>query len=417
MAMTGGEASVLAYGCGRSYGDVALNPGGRLLDCRTLDRFIAFDRATGMLTCEAGVTLADILQVACRPEKDGSGWFLPVSPGTRFVSVGGAVANDVHGKNHHLMGTFGEHVLSLEIARGEGVVVCDRSRNAELFRATIGGLGLTGIILSATLQLRRVSGLGVESEDIRFGSLGEFFELARESENVWEYTAAWIDCLAEGRALGRGVFSRARHLPGLAAEPPGEERPATLAEPPLSLANRLTLPVFNAYYWRKLGLRARVKNSGPYQNMLYPLDAIAGWNRLYGPRGFYQLQSVTPPGAPEALRELLSVISKSGQGSMLTVLKSFGKRPATGMLSFPMEGFTLALDFPNQGERTRSLLARLETIVVQAGGRLYPAKDGLMSAESFRRGYPQLETFLPHIDSRLSSGFARRIGIQPCETA
>ena len=416
MAIAATGPPLLAYGCGRSYGDVALNPGGRLLDCRALDRFIAFDHDTGVLTCEAGVTLAEILKVVCRPDADGGGWFLPVSPGTRFVTVGGAIANDVHGKNHHLFGTFGEHVLSLEIARTGGRVVCDRLSNAELLRATIGGLGLTGIILAATIQLRRVPGFGVESEEIQFNSLADFFQLARESEIAWEYTAAWIDCLARGRALGRGVFSRARHRPGLAAEPPDEEQGASPPEPPLSFANGLTLPIFNALYWRKLGLRSHVQSSGGYQGVLYPLDTIAGWNRLYGPHGFYQFQSVTPPDSADALHELLTVISESGQGSMLTVLKSFAKRPAAGMLSFPMEGFTLALDFPNQGERTRSLLARLETIVVQAGGRLYPAKDSLMSAASFRRGYPQLETFLPHIDQRLSSAFARRVGIHHSET-
>ncbi len=412
MAFGGDGPPLVAYGCGRSYGDVALNPNGRLLDCQGLDRFIAFDRLTGVLTCEAGVTLADILRVVCQPQDDGAGWFLPVSPGTRYVSLGGAIANDVHGKNHHQFGTFGEHVLSLEIARSEGVIACDRSTNPDLFRATVGGLGLTGVILSASLQLRRAPGLGVESEDIRFGSLTDFFDLARESETTWEYTAAWIDCLAKGRALGRGIFSRARHRPGLPAWAPADAGRAALPEPPFSLANGLTLPVFNALYWRKLGLNPIKKNSGGYQGVLYPLDAVAGWNRLYGPRGFYQFQSVTPPGARDAVRELLATISKAGEGSMLTVLKSFGNRPAVGMLSFPMEGFTLALDFPNLGERTRTLLARLEAIVIEAGGRLYPAKDGLMSAESFRRGYPQLETFLPHIDPRLSSAFARRVGIQ-----
>jgi FAD/FMN-containing dehydrogenase len=406
-----GEGPLLAYGCGRSYGDVALNPDGQLVDCRGLDRFIAFDRATGVLTCEAGVTLADILSVACGPDADGSGWFLPVSPGTRYVSVGGAIANDVHGKNHHAFGTFGEHVLSLELARTEGVVACSPVENAELFRATIGGLGLTGLILSATIQLRRVPGLALESEHIRFGSIHEFFEPAQESADVWEYTAAWIDCLARGRALGRGIFSRARHRVGVRTRPLREPRLALRVEPPISMANGLTSPVFNAVYWRKSGVRRVAKNIGDYSPVLYPLDVISGWNRLYGPRGFFQFHSVTPLDQPEVLVALLTAVSEAGQGSMLAVLKTFADRPAAGMLSFPMAGFTLTLDFPNRGESTRALLGRLEDIVLDAGGRLYPAKDGVMRAESFRRGYPQLEPFLRQVDPRMSSSFARRMGI------
>jgi FAD/FMN-containing dehydrogenase len=406
-----GDPPLLAYGCGRSYGDVALNPEGQLVDCGGLDRFMAFDRSTGVLTCEAGVTLAEILSVACGPDADDSGWFLPVSPGTRFVSVGGAIANDVHGKNHHAFGTFGEHVLSLELARSDGVVICSRAENAELFRATIGGLGLTGIILSATIQLRRVPGLALESEHIRFGSIQAFFELAQESAEVWEYTAAWIDCLAKGRLLGRGIFSRARHRGGVRTKPPPEPRLALPVEAPISLANRLTLPVFNAVYWRKSGVRPVARSVGGYRPVLYPLDVISGWNRLYGPLGFFQFHSVTPLDKPEVLVALLTAVSEAGQGSMLAVLKTFADRPAAGMLSFPMAGFTLTLDFPNHGESTRALLGRLEDIVVDAGGRLYPAKDGVMRAESFRRGYPQLEPFLRQVDPKMSSSFARRVGI------
>lgn len=213
-------APALAYGCGRSYGDVALNPNGLLVDCRNLDRFIAFDPATGVLRCEAGVQLADILAFLCRPEADGDGWFLPVTPGTRFVTIGGAIANDVHGKNHHCSGTFGRHVLSLELARSDGSVsTCSLHENASLFAATIGGLGLTGVILSASIQLRRVEGLAVEAENIRFGSLDEFWDLSSSSDSSWEYTAAWVDCVAAGKDLGRGIFSRARHVSGVGVDP------------------------------------------------------------------------------------------------------------------------------------------------------------------------------------------------------
>jgi FAD/FMN-containing dehydrogenase len=406
-----GKPPILPHGCGRSYGDVALNPGGRLIDCRGLDRFMAFDEGTGVLTCEAGVTLRDITDVACRPGPDGSTWFLPVSPGTEQVTLGGAIANDVHGKNHHLFGTFGEHVLSLEIARSDGVFACSRSEKPELFHATIGGIGLTGLVLAATIQLRRVPGLNLECEDVRYGTLVEFIDLAAASESDWEYTAAWVDCLASGPSLGRGIFTRARHVAGSAARKGGLSLATVPTETPFSLANRLTLPVFNELYWRRLGWRKRMAHVGDYASVLRPLDTIGGWNRIYGPRGFYQFQSVTPLSEPDALRGLLTSIVSAGEGSMLSVLKSFAHRPPAGMLSFPQEGFTLALDFPNRGASTLALLARLEAIVVEAGGRLYPAKDGAMSAEAFRRGYPQLGSFRPLIDPSISSAFARRVKI------
>lgn len=411
-----GAASTLACGNGRSYGDVGLNPGGTLIDCRGLDRFIAFDRESGILTCEAGVRLADILAALCRPDPDGSAWFLPVSPGTRFVTVGGAIATDVHGKNHHRAGCFGRHLLGFELARSDGsVVTCTPSSNHGLFAATIGGLGLTGVILTARLQLRRLAGSAVETEDIRFGSLGDFFALADESEADWEYTAAWIDCLATGDNLGRGIFSRARHVPGRGAPPPA---PAPMFGIPLAPAisplNGLTLHAFNTAYYYRLGRSGRRTRTGPYEPLLYPLDKIGGWNRLYGKHGFFQFQCVVPPDtARDATTELLRRIATAGQGSMLSVLKTFGDLPSPGLLSFPMAGTTLALDFPNRGEPTRRLLAALEEIVVAAGGRLYPAKDASMTADSFHRGYKRLDEFRRHVDPAMSSAFARRVGIHP----
>ena len=410
----GGGLPALAYGNGRSYGDVALNPGGRLIDCRGLDRFIQFDRQTGVLACEAGVLLSDILAALCPPETDGSAWLLPVSPGTRFVTVGGAIANDVHGKNHHRTGCFGRHVLSLELARSDGsVVACSREAHPGLFAATVGGLGLTGLILSARLQLRRVTGSAVEAEDIRLSSLAEFFAVAAESEEAWEYTAAWIDCVASGAALGRGIFTRARHRPGVGAPPPARDPAITIPfAAPLSPLNRVTLRAFNtAYFYRRTGRRSR-RWVGSYEAVLYPLDKLGAWNRLYGRRGFFQFQCVVPAAvAADATAELLSSIAASGEGSMLAVLKTFGDVPSPGLLSFPMMGATLALDFPDRGAPTRRLLARLEEIVAAAGGRLYPAKDSVMSADSFHRGYPRLGEFLPHLDPAMSSAFARRVGL------
>ena len=414
LALAAGGSPAIGYGCGRSYGDVALNPGGRLIDCRGLDRFIDFDRAGGILACEAGVRLADILAAACVPDADGSAWFLPVSPGTRFVTVGGAIANDVHGKNHHREGCFGRHVLSLDLARSDGsVVTCSPRSRPDLFAATIGGLGLTGLILRARLQLRRVAGAAVESEDIRLQSLGDFFAVARESEAEWEYTAAWIDCAASGVTLGRGIFTRARHRPGVGAPPPLLDPAITIPiAPPVSPVNRLTLRAFNAAYFHRMGLRDGRRRVGSYESVLYPLDKIGAWNRLYGPAGFFQFQCVVPAeAAPDAVADLLSRIARSGEGSMLAVLKTFGDCPSPGLLSFPMLGATLALDFPDRGAPTRRLLGELETVVVAAGGRLYPAKDAVMTAETFRHGYPQLTEFRRHVDPAMSSAFARRVGL------
>ena len=408
--------SILAYGSGRSYGDVALNPGGQLIDCRGLDRFIDFDRQTGILSVEAGVRLADILTCVCRPEADGGAWFLPVSPGTRFATVGGAIANDVHGKNHHREGTFGCHVLSFELARTDGSArSCSPESQSGLFAATIGGLGLTGLILSARLQLRRVAGAAVEVEDIRLSCLADFFAVAAESEAGWDYTAAWIDCLASGATLGRGIFTRARHQASVGAMPPALIPRVTIPfSAPVSPLNRLTLRAFNAAYFHRLGRSGRRRRVGSYEPVLYPLDKIGAWNRLYGPAGFFQFQCVVPSAAAaDATATLLAGIAASGQGSMLAVLKNFGGRPSPGLLSFPMPGATLALDFPDRGAATRQLLAQLEGIVVSAGGRIYPAKDSLMSADTFRRGYPRLGEFLPHIDPGMSSGFARRVGLDP----
>jgi FAD/FMN-containing dehydrogenase len=341
---------------------------------------------------------------------------LPVTPGSRFVTVAGAIANDVHGKNHHLFGTFGRHVLSFELARSDATrLICSRAENPDLFAATIGGLGLTGLILQATVQLRRVEGLAVEAEDIRFDKLDDFFSLAVESDADWEYTAAWVDCLAAGSSLGRGIFSRARHAPGIGAEPPPRTPRVTFPiKPPVPLTNRLTVRAFNALYWRKIGLSRRAHAIGAYEKVFYPLDAIGLWNRAYGPAGFFQFQCVVPMHAAAAsVREMLQVIASSGEGSMLSVLKVFGDMPSPGLLSFPMPGATLALDFPNRGQTTRDLLARLETITRSAGGRLYPAKDGVMAAATMRLGYPGLDRFAPHIDPKFASAFGRRIDLLP----
>lgn len=400
--------SALPHGNGRSYGDSCQNPGGTLLGTRGLDRFISFDPVSGRLQCEAGTTLEEIVSLVL-PQ----GWFLPVTPGTSQVTVGGAIANDVHGKNHHRYGSFGHHVIAFELLRSDGSRrLCRAEEDDEgWFAATVGGLGLTGLVTWAELQLRRVPGTSLEVENIRFGSLAEFFSLSCASASTHEYSVAWIDCLARGRSLGRGHFTRADHAAQRADErPPAPRRRLTMPlTPPLSLVNRLTLRPFNAlYYWRQPARRTRsVAHLLPF---FHPLDGIGHWNRMYGPAGFLQYQCVLPPAAAaDGVATLLQEIARSGQGSFLAVLKQFGDMPSRGMLSFPRPGTTLALDFPNTGPAVFALLQRLDQIVEAAGGALYPAKDARMSSHAFQQAYPRWQAFSRFLDPRFSSGFWRRV--------
>lgn len=407
-----GGLHVLAYGLGRSYGDSCLNPDGLLISTRGLDRLLGFDPASGLVRCEAGVSLAELLATVCgRPAPGGGIWYLPVTPGTRFVTVGGAIANDVHGKNHGVAGSFGRHVAALELLRSDGTrLTCSPDRDRDLFAATVGGLGLTGLILEATVQLARVEGALLEVEDLRLDDLEDFYTVA-ESSVGWTYTVAWVDCLARGRGLGRGIFSRARHVAGASAPPPAAPRLSVPVTPPVSPLNRLTLRAVNALLWRRLGPHGRRLRLVPAETFLYPLDAIGGWNRLYGPRGFRQYQCVLPePVAPDAVRRLLETIARAGQGSFLAVLKTLGSLASPGLLSFPMPGTTLALDFPECGGATLDLLASLDRIVLEAGGRLYPAKDGRMPAAVFRAGFPEWQHFAEKVDPAFSSAFWRRVG-------
>jgi FAD/FMN-containing dehydrogenase len=397
---------ILPFGNGRSYGDSCLNAGGALLKARQLDHFISFDPVTGVLACESGVLLDEILRLVV-PQ----GWFLAVTPGTRFVTVGGAIANDVHGKNHHRTGTFGMHVNRFELLRSDGKrLLCSRDENADWFSATVGGLGLTGLITWAEIQLRRISSPWMNVETIRYQTLGEFFELCAESDNDYEYTVSWVDCSGKGKNLGRGLFMRANHASPIAAPAKYCTRTRTFPfVPPVSLVNPLSLRAFNSiYYHRQPGRRSRALQH--YEQFFYPLDDILEWNRLYGPRGFYQYQCVLPMNASkDACAQLLQQIGKSGLGSFLAVLKLCGSPISPGRLSFPQNGISLALDFPNRGESLYRLFSRLDTIVQEAGGRIYPAKDGRMPSELFRTGFPQWKAFKQFIDPRFSSNFWRRV--------
>lgn len=400
------DGTLLPYGNGRSYGDSCLNDGGNLLRARDLDRFMAFDPHTGVLQCEAGVLLSEILELVVP-----RGWFLPVTPGTRFVTVGGAIANDVHGKNHHRAGTFGCHLLAFELLRSDGSrMICSASHNQEWFAATLGGLGLTGLITSASIQLRRISGPWLSAEVHRFGNIGDFLRLSEGSNRGHEYTVAWIDCVAKRSSLGRGLFTRANHAeaqPELQATQPSGWLRVPFA-PPFPLVNAFTLRAFNSLYFHSQRASVRCVTTH-YERYFYPLDRISQWNLIYGSRGLLQYQCVVPIGdAERVISQLIGFVSDAGAGSFLAVLKQFGDVPSPGMLSFPRPGITLALDFPANEPNLR-LLDRLDDVVAEAGGAVYPAKDARMAGKLFRQYFPVWEAFSQYIDPRFSSSFWRRV--------
>ena len=396
----------IALGNGRSYSDVCLNQGGFLLDTRRLDKFISFDRVTGRLCCEAGVLLGDILQLVV-PQ----GWFLAVTPGTRYVTVGGAIANDVHGKNHHGAGSFGQHVCKLAVRRSDGTLItCGPDCEPSWFSATVGGLGLTGVILWAEIQLVPIGNPMMLVQARRFRRLDEFWALNAEASAAWPYTVAWVDCLSateSGRL--RGVIFCGQHAPDGSPSHTRSERSWRIGfDPPCSLVNKLSAKLFNAAYFRKERDDAvRLRDYVPY---FYPLDGIQDWNRLYGPQGFFQFQCVLPlPQAASALAPILQRIARSGAASFLSVLKTFGDSKPAGMLSFARPGVTLAVDFPNRGEATQRLLCDLDDLVLEANGALYPAKDARMPARLFHAGFPRAAEFAHHVDPMASSSFWRRV--------
>lgn len=395
---------LLVYGMGRSYGDACLNPGGLLLNTTELNRFISFDEETGLLSCEAGTLLRDIQRLVVP-----RGWILPVTPGTQLVTIGGAIANDVHGKNHHVLGSFGDHVQLIKLFRTDGVTIeCGPNLLPDWFAATVGGLGLTGLISEATIQLRKVSGPWLETETIPYENLEEFFSLADDSELGWEHTVSWVDCLAGGEA-GRGIFMRGNPANQAIGDMPKRSTKTLPFVPPVSLVNKLTLPLFNSAYFNLKKWRAG-RSISHYESFSYPLDNLLEWNRMYGPKGFFQYQSVVPKEVgSDAIKAMLIEIAHSGEGSFLAVLKTFGDRQSVGMMSFPQPGVTLALDFPNKGAPTLKLFDRLDCIVREAGGRIYPAKDARMPKDLFEAGYPRLTEFLQYRDIGISSALSRRL--------
>lgn len=403
-SVVGEHGSTLPYGNGRSYGDSCLAKSDQVLHMRSLDRFIEVDWQRGVLLAEAGVTLAEILAIAIP-----RGWFLSVTPGTQFATLGGAMANDVHGKNHHRRGTFGNHVRRFGLLRhDQEILTCSPQDHPQLYAATLGGLGLTGVITWAEIQLMPIRSSQIDRTLVRFNNLAEFFALSAELDHQHEYSVAWIDCLAKGAQAGRGVFIVGEHAPYGSLEVDARAKLHVPLTPPLSLVNNLSLRIFNEGYWR-IHPTTRTCKRCSYEPFFYPLDRILHWNRIYGRKGFQQYQCVIPDAVAEvALRDLLNAIALSGQGSFLAVLKRCGDIASPGLLSFPLPGTSLALDFPQKVDLS-ALFARLDTIVREAGGRLYPAKDAHMSGSDFRQAYPAWEQLEALRDSTLISRFWKRV--------
>ncbi len=403
------QHSVLPYGNGRSYGDCCLNAQGSVIDTQALKHLISFDKKQGILRCEAGITLQKILEVVVTHD-----WFLAVTPGTQFVTLGGAIANDVHGKNHQHSGTFCRHLRCFELLRSNGErLLCSATENSELFHATIAGLGLTGVIIWAEIQLKPINNAFINHQTIRFSNLEAFIQLSQESDQDYEYTVAWLDCLAQGDKLGRGHFIRGNHAPHKDNNADISAPSKTVSVPfnaPSFAMHPWVMKTFNQLYYHQQPIHSP-KKLGHYQPFFYPLDAIQHWNRLYGKPGFLQYQCVVPyeNGNLEPIKQLLKLISAQGQGSFLAVLKLFGNIESPGMLSFPRPGLTLALDFPNRGEPLLKLFAQLDQLVMQYQGAIYPAKDAAMSAQSYQQFYPQWQTFSEYIDPKFSSSFWRRV--------
>ncbi len=405
-------------GMGRSYGDASLGP--YILSSLKLNKILALDADEGTVTCQAGVTLADLLEVFVP-----RGWFLPVSPGTKFITVGGAIAADVHGKNHHAEGSFCRHLLRMRLLLADGgEVECSRQTAPDLFETTCGGMGLTGAILDATFSLKKINTAYIREEILEARDLDHIMQLF-EASTGWTYSVAWIDCLAQGKNLGRSLLMRGEHaeIPELDSK---NKREAPLRLPakrkrgvpchlPSWILNRYSVRAFNGLYYR-LNARGTRRHIVDYDTFFYPLDFLHDWNRIYGRQGFVQYQFVLPlESSREGLQTVLERIGEKGWGSFLAVLKLFG--PQEGLMSFPMEGYTLALDFPVR-EGLLPFLDELDELVVERGGRIYLAKDARMKQETLWRGYPNTVAFVNRIerwnpDFRFRSRQSSRLGVTP----
>lgn len=409
---------LIPRGLGRSYGDAAVNSEGSVLDISRLNRMLHFDKTTGTLECEGGVSLEDILD-AFVPR----GFFLPVTPGTKYVTVAGAIANDVHGKNHHCDGSFSQFVESFELwTPARGMLTCSRETNHDLFWATVGGVGLTGVIVSARIRLRPIESAYVLVDYRRCTNLDAALEVMAVSDKDYLYSVAWVDCLSSGRSLGRsivmqgnpaGISDLSSALADAPLKPPSRFPLAVPVDCPNFFLNSWSVKAFNILFYKIHKETQRVLVD--YDKYFYPLDRIRQWNRLYGKKGFIQYQAIFPFDQRVGLVKMLEKFAYANRASFLAVLKCFGEQ-GEGLLSFPRPGYTLALDLPNQSG-LEEFVRGLDRLVLDHGGRLYLAKDALMTAETFSTMYPQLEQFRNMCDTydphkMLNSNMARRLRLK-----
>jgi FAD/FMN-containing dehydrogenase len=403
--VSGLHSGVLPVGLGRSYGDVCLLKNGNLLLTPAMSRLISFDPETGLLTAEAGISLAQILDFAVP-----RGFFLPVTPGTKYVTLGGAIANDIHGKNHHVAGTFGSHVTEFELVRSDGTVLhCSPTENVEFYRMTIGGLGLTGLVRWATLKMKPIVSRKIDYEGIQFHGIDEFLALTEASKNI-EYTVSWVDCTSTGKNFCRGVFMQGDHSSKRDELKPSPEPKLVFPfDAPAFALNSFSVSSFNTVFFHKQMGKRQVALQD-YEPFFYPLDKVLHWNRMYGSNGLLQFQYVIPwNNAREGTVAILKEVAKSGLASFLAVLKAFGDVPSPGVMSFPRPGITLALDFPIKANKSFPLFERLADMTLEFGGRLYPAKDAAMTAAQFQAFYPEWQQLARFRDPLITSSFWERV--------
>ncbi len=400
------ENHYLAYGLGRSYGDVCLNDLGNIVVTTKYNKIYEIDINNGVLHCESGVSIKDILNTIA-----STGWFLPVVAGTRNITIGGAIANDIHGKNHHKVGSFGNFVISFQLLRSDGeIIYCSETENPEFFKATIGGMGLTGIITSVQIKLKKIESQFIEVKTQRYDSLKHYFEINEEAERSNEYTVSWVDCLLKNKAELRGVYLSGNHAKkNILSKKKGNDFKISFPmTPPFSFVNNLSMKIINEVYYR--GNKNSNNKMQHFKPFFFPLDVIDNWGRAYGRKGFLQYQFVVPnKNAFETMQRVLAEIKINNQIPALGVLKTFGEIESKGYMSFPRKGLTLALDFRIKDSTTFKFLDRLDKIVIENNGSLYPAKDARMSNNTFLNSFNNINKFEKYIDPKFSSSFWRRV--------
>ena len=399
------DSNYLSIGLGRSYGDVGLNENGNLISTVNLKEIISFDEKNGVLNCESGLSIKEILKIITP-----KGWFLPVVPGTRNVTLGGAIANDIHGKNHHIDGTLGNYIKSIKLLRSDGLELnCDPNNNNDYFSATIGGLGLTGLILSAEIKLKKINSEFINVKTFKYKSLDEYWKINDYCEQKYDYTVSWVDCLFNKKQDLRGIYLAGNHAENFIDKKFKKELEIAFPfTPPFSFVNNLSMRIINQlYYTYNKTSKESVQH---YKKFFFPLDLIQNWNKAYGRNGFFQYQFVVPKeNGQKTVKKVLEIIKRNNQIPALGVLKNFGSTKSPGLMSFPIEGVTLSLDFPNRGEKTESLFNELNKVIFENNGRFYPAKDAVMKAVDFQRSYKKFDEFKKYIDPRFSSSFWRRV--------